>query len=130
MGGRVVALTHLMAVFVPLLGWTGEATLILPVRENMTRRVGLFFIWVDGALYHNQQAAPGGNWTGQTDIPTSSDGVRQMAVGQNADGRLELLSIGHSAQLYHRSQMSPGGNWTDETALPASNAYYPAVGQN
>ena len=114
----------------------GSATLIVPVRNNVTGSLELFYVGVNGALFHNGQTSPGGPlWAGETEIPTSSDGVRQfpggsLAVGQNGDGRWELLSIGASYQLYHRSQMSPGGTWADETAFPGETATSIAVGQN
>ena len=123
-------------------GWNGAerldgaAALIVPARNDVTGRLELFYVGDNGALFHNGQTSPGGPlWTGETEIPTSSDGVRQigkgpMAVGQNGDGRWELLYIGASSQLYHRSQMSLGGNWTDETPFPGNMADSVAVGQN
>jgi hypothetical protein len=117
-------------------GWHGEeplggnGRLILPMRNNVTGCLELFYTAPNGALYHNQQVSPGGSWAGETEILTSSDGVRQVAAGQNADGRWELLSTGVTGQLYRRSQTSLDGNWTDESAFPGDSASLLSVGRN
>ena len=69
--------------------------------SNADGRLELFAIGTDGALNHNWQTSPGGNWSGWNGLAGS---MTKIATAANSDGRIEVFRIGRDTQLYHNWQ--------------------------
>jgi hypothetical protein len=84
----------------------------LIVVNTHDRRLEMFIVGNDDALYHRWQERPGGAWNGSWESlggkwPDDSDPV----VVVNADGRLEVFMVGNDKELYHIWQERPDGDW-------------------
>lgn len=91
------------------------------------RRLEIFYIGSDTAIYHNFQVAAGsGAWAGEKIF---GGYAKQLAICPNSDGRLELFYIGTNHDLYHNWQLVPNGNWAGETAIDGQ-ANFVAGGMN
>jgi hypothetical protein len=90
------------------------------VAPNSQRRLELFAVGDDNALWHIWQIAPNGGWSSWTShgTPPGTDFFNSggPAMAASADGRLELFICGKDEQLWHIWQVAPSGGWSSWTS--------------
>ena len=74
----------------------------------------IFYVGLDGGLYHDWQTRVSGPWNGPAILPGTA---AQVGVTRNNDGRLEIVSIGTDNILYHNWQRTPSGPWMGQNSL-------------
>jgi|GEM_PF-3192754 len=91
----------------------------IAVGKNSDGRLELFFIGLDGVIYHDWQTAANNGWNGATVLSGSPQQALRLAVAANANGGpLELFYIGWDGKLYHmRQQPSAPDGWSAPQAL-------------
>lgn len=114
--------------------WHGEIALggsaaQIAVGQNANGALHIFYIGVNGDLYHNWQLARGtNNWAGETKF--AGDIATQITVAQNFGGELEIFYVGTNGQLYHNRQTAPNSlTWIGETEFATFNNSFNHVKQ-
>ena len=114
------------------IGFDNDAARQIAVGQNFNGRLEIFYVGINGNLYHNRQTTPGSTtWSGET--PFSGDSAKQVDVALNQDGTLEIFYVGSSTknQLYRNRQTTADGTvWGGETPFDGDYAKEVTVGQN
>jgi hypothetical protein len=99
-------------------GETGGAARQICVERNQEDLFELFYLGMDGEIFHDWQTAPNGPWHGGERMGGSHhNSAQQMCVGQNKDGRLEIFYAGTDSFIYHNYQTAPNRDWSGEETL-------------
>jgi len=77
------------------------------------------FVPTSGDVYHIWQLTPGGAWSNWTDMGSSSNGMTDIQVGQNADGGLTVFGLS-GGEIYYSTESAPGAGWSTWTTLGSS----------
>jgi hypothetical protein len=97
--------------------FAGTPGLAIGAGPGAGRRLELFAVGSDGALWHIWQTAPSNGWVNWT-AHGNPAGVKLLgapAMASSADGRLELFVVGSDGALWHIWQTAPGGGWVSWT---------------
>jgi GR25 family glycosyltransferase involved in LPS biosynthesis len=79
----------------------------ITVGSNLDRRLELFVIGVDGALWHIWQVVPNAGWSGWESLSKPEDrDFSEPLVRKNGNGRLEVFASANGA-FYNRCQEVP-----------------------
>ncbi|AEE54467.1 hypothetical protein [Haliscomenobacter hydrossis] len=105
---------------------------LLSTYQNHDGRIEVFYIGLDGHIYHTWQLSPGGEWSKSHLLGDITNYAKMLTVAKNSDGRLEVFYIGTDDRIYHNWQVTAGGAWSAIQLLGSETNYAKtfSVGQN